>query len=157
MLCLNESYSYVWLVMRWGLPSSGHSVRTSQPVSVTNGVCSNCAEHRPSWGGEGGRKGTVNTETWPHLMTGCQLTRYCMYTLHKITPNPPCKSIHIYCIRVYRTCFIKCRENQTSLPEVLEHGTCYTPVNLHMHCYNYILMGKPAYVSITECTQYIHT
>ena len=56
--------SYVWLVIKWGLPSSsGRSVSMSQPVSVTNRVCSNWAERRPSWGREGGR-GTANRRHW---------------------------------------------------------------------------------------------
>ena len=47
--------SYVWLVMKWGLPSSsGRSVSMSQPVSVTNRVCSNWAECTPSWRREWG-------------------------------------------------------------------------------------------------------
>ena len=66
-------------------------------------------------------------------------------------------SLYILYTCTHVTCSIKCRENQTSLPEVVKRGTCYIPVNLHIHCYNYISLGKPAYVSITVCTLYIHT
>ena len=83
--------SYVWLVMKWGLPSSsGRSVSMSQPVSVTNRVCSNWAERRPSWGREGG--GQLPGETLATIiiwMTGRSCSLMTVYTLYTATPSPP--------------------------------------------------------------------
>ena len=91
MLCLNESYSYVWLVMRWGLPSSsGLSVHEYVTASL------------------GHQQGVLKLSRTQTIL--CQLTRHCMYTLLKITLNPPVQ-VYTYCICVYRTCSIKRRES----------------------------------------------
>ena len=88
--------SYVWLVMKWGLPSSsGRSVSMSQPVSVTNRVCSNWAERRPSWGREGGGQLTGETlATRIIWMTGPAHSWLCILYTQQPQAHHLCHSIN---------------------------------------------------------------
>ena len=83
--------------MKWGLPSSsGRSVSMSQPVSVTNRVCSNWAERRPSWG-EGRERGQLTGETLATIiiwMTGPAHSWLCIPYTQQPQARHLCHSIN---------------------------------------------------------------